>query len=215
MDIQIRENAIEKNKSGRLKVLMKQEIAIYLAWPDVFKWWTIEQKKEIANEMKEICQKYGFQWNYPLDNEIDGTDKENIRKHIFSANIKMMNKSDIILANISAFRWPHSDIWTGFEQWYMFWAWKPIYWYNRPNISLVERIWIKDENWDDVEDFENSENLMIEEGIKQSWWKIIFAENEAWSSDKLIFLKNFEETIQTVRKDIEDLRNELCSEEKN
>lgn len=73
---------------------------IYLAGPEVF----FPNAIEIGQKHKLICQKNGYLGLYPLDNCIKEDSPEQTAKAIVEANINLINKSDIVLANLSNFR---------------------------------------------------------------------------------------------------------------
>ncbi len=71
---------------------------VYLAGPDVF----APDPFKIADEKKRICQSYGYDAHFPLDNEIE--ESENLDYAIVYANMKMIQDCDIVLANLNNFR---------------------------------------------------------------------------------------------------------------
>ena len=74
---------------------------IYIAGFDVFE----PNSIEIGKKYVELCKKYGFIGLYPLDNVVDfNQEKRKIAQDIFKANINLINQSDIVIANLNAFR---------------------------------------------------------------------------------------------------------------
>ncbi len=86
---------------------------IYLAGPDVFLSDSIEQ----GQRKKELCQKYGFEGLYPLDNEIEDTfeHKADMGLHIAQANEKLIQECDAVIANLTPFRGTSADVGTVYE----------------------------------------------------------------------------------------------------
>lgn len=110
------------------------KVKIYLAGPDVFLPEPIEAGERKKRIIKELCEKYKWNFNleghYPLDNGIEnfGENKETAIR-IFKANIKLMNNCNIICANLVPFRSPSMDVGTAFEMGYMFGLDKPVFGY--------------------------------------------------------------------------------------
>lgn len=86
---------------------------IYLAGPDVFLPDSIEQGKR----KKELCNKYGFEGLYPLDNEIEETFdcKADMGLHISQANEQLIQQCDAVIANLTPFRGTSADVGTVYE----------------------------------------------------------------------------------------------------
>lgn len=85
---------------------------IYIAGFDVFK----PNSKEIGQAYKLTCKEYGYEGLYPLDNEIDAAwSKEVAREFIYTKNIELIHKADIVIANANPFRGMELDSGTAFE----------------------------------------------------------------------------------------------------
>lgn len=111
---------------------------IYIAGPDVF----FPISKEILEEKKQLCKKYGFEGISPLDNEIDlkKYSKEVSSMLIRKGNIKLIEKSDIVIANLNSFRGFEPDSGTCFEVGYATALDKVIYLYlDNSTLDLKER----------------------------------------------------------------------------
>ena len=80
---------------------------IYIAGFDVFM--PLEYAKLRGQAMKRVCNLYGFEGLYPLDNESTNS------KDIFEGNIKLIDKCDYIVANLNPFRGKEMDCGTAFE----------------------------------------------------------------------------------------------------
>lgn len=144
---------------------------IYLAGPTVF----YPNSKSLAEEMKEICSEFGFEGIYPLDNEINtkGKTKDQIAKEIAEANVKLIKSCDAIIADITPFRGPSSDVGTAFEIGYGVALGLPVIAFNKSKIdnyydrvkSLSSNKKLKskgvDNNGHEIENFKQVDNLMI------------------------------------------------------
>lgn len=78
---------------------------IYLAGPDVFR---PDAEAWIAY-VRALCEKYGFKPLTPLDH------KDVTAEGIFKANIELIKKAQIVVANLDPFRGPEPDSGTAFE----------------------------------------------------------------------------------------------------
>lgn len=138
---------------------------IYLAGPDVFLPNAIEQ----GECLKKLCRAYGFKGCYPMDNLITGSSPQEIAKGIGEANQKMIEKCDIVIANLSPFRGPEPDSGTVWEVGYAQGLGKQVLAYSTDRRSLKERTQVmlglgdkeSDHEGMSIEDFGLSHNLMF------------------------------------------------------
>ena len=84
---------------------------IYLAGPEVF----LPNALEIGTSHKLLCQKYGYEGLFPLDNTISGNNPADVATAIRLANQTMIYECDIVIANLSPFRGPEPDSGTVWE----------------------------------------------------------------------------------------------------
>jgi nucleoside 2-deoxyribosyltransferase len=139
---------------------------IYIAGPDVFE----RDSIEIGKKYTDLCEKYGFKGNYPLDNVIDfNQGKRKIAQDIFQANEQLIDKSDIVIANLNTFRGKEADSGTVWECGYAYAKGKKVYGYMKCCRDYIEEFSdAKEEDgmfWDadgkSIEDFNYPINLMI------------------------------------------------------
>ncbi|MCR1811778.1 nucleoside 2-deoxyribosyltransferase [Sulfurospirillum sp. hDNRA2] len=138
---------------------------IYLAGPEVF----LPNAVEIGERLKKCCRDYGFAGNFPLDNVIVGSSPSEIALKIREANQKMIQASDIVIANLSPFRGPEPDSGTVWEVGFAEGLGKTVVAYSNDRRSLKERtqamLHLGDKTVDDkgmyLEDFGLSHNLMF------------------------------------------------------
>ena len=114
--------------------------SIYLAGFDVFR----PDAREWGDTMKLLCNKYGFEGLYPLDNEapknLSGAE---LALWIYRANIKLIQQADLVAANVNAFRGSEPDSGTAFEVGYAVALDKPVWVYTddaRPLVKQVDAI---------------------------------------------------------------------------
>ena len=78
---------------------------IYLAGPDVFR----PDAADWAESARALCRQYGFEPLLPLDHA------ETTAAGIFQANLELIRKAQIVVANLDPFRGPEPDPGTAFE----------------------------------------------------------------------------------------------------
>lgn len=99
---------------------------IYIAGPDVFEMDSIQ----IGEKLVQKCKEYGYEGLYPLDNIVDfSQEKHKIAQDIYEANIKMIEKADIVIADLNNFRGKEADSGTVWECGYAFGLGKKVYGY--------------------------------------------------------------------------------------
>jgi len=152
---------------------------IYLAGPEVF--FPAEEHQAIVAEKKRLLREYGFEGVDPLDTELAFTDDEAKpeRGHrIYQANRELMDSCDAIIANLTPFRGISADPGTVFEVGYMTGQGKPAFGFSMDSRHYRERAGATDldELGHTIEDFELSDNLMIEGGIRGSGGQLFVAQ---------------------------------------
>lgn len=139
---------------------------IYLAGPDVFE----KDAFKIGNSLKELCQEFGFEGLFPLDNILTSDDPKELAKQIREANIELIHQADIIMANLNPFRGLEPDSGTVYEVGFAEALGKPVFGYAKDLRTMKERI-IESQKLKDtdiycsegmiIEDFGLSHNLMF------------------------------------------------------
>ncbi|WMJ73852.1 nucleoside 2-deoxyribosyltransferase [Cytophagaceae bacterium ABcell3] len=148
---------------------------IYLAGPDVFR----GNAKAHFERMKVACEAHGHEALIPLDNEVDmSKDRKIISASIFKGNINMMDKADVIIANIEPFRGACMDDGTAFEIGYCYAKGKKILAYTTcvdldlPTITSRMFDMSKQPDYTEIEDFGSCVNLMISNAVEAIGGKI-------------------------------------------
>ena len=141
---------------------------IYIAGPDVFE----KDARKRGEEYKKLCMEYGYEGLFPLDNELNvkGSPKE-IACAIFKANVAMIDRCDIVIANLNPFRGKESDSGTVWECGYAYAKGKTIYGYMQDVRSYKERFSLDEMKKEGglcfdmdekiIEDFDHPLNLML------------------------------------------------------
>lgn len=139
----------------------RKEQIIYLAGPDVFK----PDFVKIRDHLKWLCRKLGFIPLSPADGDPIECDASELSKQIYLQNIRHIDASDIVMANVQDFRGHEPDSGTVFEIGYAVGRGKAVWCYNVPEISLLEQIRCdkdyKDCNGYAVENFGWARNMML------------------------------------------------------
>lgn len=125
---------------------------IYIAGPDVFE----PDAVEIGRRYKNICEKYGHEGLYPLDNECDSSEE------IYKGNIALIDKADAVVANGNEFR-GEMDVGTAFEVGFAAAKGKKIIIYTDDVRPLIEKYGRANEKGRITEDFGMPLNLMLAE----------------------------------------------------
>lgn len=139
---------------------------IYLAGPDVF-----EKDALVQGEaLKKLCNDFGFEGLFPLDNAIKRDNPAKMAEAIRLANIELIRQSDIVMANLAPFRGFEPDSGTVYEVGFAEALGKPVFGYTLDLTTLKNRLMNaqglhKDEKYclDEklIEDFGLSHNLMF------------------------------------------------------
>ena len=110
---------------------------IYLAGPDVF-----DTDPIAAGEaLKALCAAHGFEGLFPLDNVIEPCDHPHqTAGAIRAANLALIRRADIVMANLNPFRGFEPDSGTVYEVGFAEALGKPVYGYAADRRHMVERL---------------------------------------------------------------------------
>lgn len=139
--------------------------SIYLAGFDVFPADAVEH----GHRLKRLCRQYGFEGLYPLDNaappKLAG---RCLAQWIFDANIGLLQRADLVMANLNPFRGHEPDSGTVFEVGFAVARGMPVWAYTAAAGPLIAQIPTTqrgsahmDPDGYTVEDFGLNLNLMI------------------------------------------------------
>ena len=103
---------------------------VYLAGPDVFR----PDVDAWAASSRELCRRYGFEPLLPIDHQESGPEK------IFKANLELIRKAQIVIANLDPFRGPEPDSGTAFELGYALALSKRVCGYVTHMDTLLQRV---------------------------------------------------------------------------
>ena len=147
------------------KVKEPYVMRVYLAGPDVF----FPDALEIGEAKKRICAQYGFEGIYPLDAHFDvlfNLDSPVDMGHAtFDLMVELMDSCDLVIANLTPFRGPSTDIGTAVEIGYLYGCGKPVFGYTNVVKDYAERV---EPDGFFVESFGLVDNLMVEGPVCRS-----------------------------------------------
>jgi len=133
----------------------------YLAGPDVF----LPNAVAHAARKVEICRRFGICGLPPLDQDVEtGAKALDVWKSIYEKDIAMMERSDIIIANLTPFGGASADAGTLIEVGWFLGKGKPIFGYSNTSENFEERMrrQLGDRCADlGIEGFHLPDNLMI------------------------------------------------------
>ena len=133
----------------------------YLAGPDVF----LPNAVAHAARKVEICRRFGLRGLPPLNQDVKTTAKAlDVWQSIYEKDIAMMERSDIIIANLTPFGGASADAGTLIEVGWFLGKGKPIFGYSNTPESFEQRMRRQlGEGYADlgIEGFHLPDNLMI------------------------------------------------------
>ncbi|CAB3683127.1 hypothetical protein LMG3458_01728 [Achromobacter deleyi] len=109
---------------------------VYLAGFDVF----LPDAVAHGQRLKALVATYGFEGLYPLDNvPPPGLAGAPLAQWIYRANVAMIRRADLVMANLNPFRGAEPDSGTAFEVGYAIACGKPVWGYTSQAGSLLEQ----------------------------------------------------------------------------
>jgi nucleoside 2-deoxyribosyltransferase len=159
-------------------------LTAYLAGPDIF----FPNSKEREINKKDLLDKQNIKGVYPLDNEINEFDYTlKTAKKIFDSNVQLIEKSQVIVANLTPFRGPSADSGTIAELAYgaargklvMGYYEGPVELFTKRTITFYNDAVERNDQGQNIasdgtmiEDFKDTDNLMIRGFIEMSGGEI-------------------------------------------
>jgi len=158
---------------------------VYLAGPDVF----LPTAKELAAAKKKLCAAHGFEGLVPADKKLDlSAIPTNHGKGvaIYRADVDLMRQADFGIFHLSPFDGPSADVGTVFELGWMTASGKPCLGYTNSALDMIDRMkamghkisidaegWPVDERGMRQEDFDMSDNLMIDGALEGHGFQMV------------------------------------------
>ncbi|MFP3741650.1 nucleoside 2-deoxyribosyltransferase [Achromobacter sp. SIMBA_011] len=141
---------------------------VYLAGFDVF----LPDAVAHGERLKALAAAHGFEGLYPLDNAAPvGLSGAALAQWIYRANVAMIQRADLVMANLNTFRGAEPDSGTAFEVGYAIALGKPVWGYTAQAGSVRQQVAVGvaaddpdravDAQGCTVEDFGLNLNLML------------------------------------------------------
>jgi nucleoside 2-deoxyribosyltransferase len=185
-------------------------LRIYLAGPEVF----LANAKEIGEQKKTLCKKYGFEGVFPIDIEVDtkGKSSKEVGICISAVNEDLIRNCEIVIANITPFRGPSADVGTAYEMGFAHALGKLVLAYTNVALPFTERTIealdghvnrsddgrLRDVQGMFIEENGLTDNLMID-GCINSNSKLIVTE-DAPAHEVYTYLGGFEKCLVAAQK---------------
>ena len=190
---------------------------LYLAGPDVF----LENSGAIGAQKKAICAEHGLTGVFPADHVVLGPDmspREQGRA-ISAIMERLMGDCDAIIANLTPFHGPSTDVGTAYEVGYMRALGRPIFAYSNTAVRFPERVTAffdgeitpradgrpADPNGMEVESFDLTDNLMIDGGIIASGGFIVTGETT--EAERYTCLAAFKACVENAARALKGVRS--------
>jgi nucleoside 2-deoxyribosyltransferase len=184
-------------------------IRVYLAGPEVF----LTNAKEIGENKKALCRKYGFEGVFSIDIEVDakGKSPREAGLCISGINENLIKSCDIVIANITPFRGPSADVGTAYEMGFAHALGKKVFAYTNVAVPFTERTVkalnaqvsrssdgrLRDSQGMFVEEVELVDNLMIDGCIHASSKKLVV--EQAPADQLYTYLGGFEKCLKAAK----------------
>ncbi len=182
---------------------------IYLAGPEVF----LREAKEVGENKKALCRKYGFEGVFPLDLEVDveGKAAREIGLCISDVNEGLIKSCDFVIANITPFRGPSADVGTVYEMGFAHGLGKKVLAYTNVSAGFTQRTVealkgqvtraadgkLRDGHGMFVEEVDLTDNLMID-GCIHANTQLLVGE-DAPAGELFTFLGGFEKCLKAAK----------------
>lgn len=178
----------------------------YLAGPEVFLL-PRDLARDIGEKKKKYCRDHGIDARFPLDVTPDPHEPD--RGHaIFAICTKLMEESNLLIANMTPFRGVSMDVGTAVEIGYMYAQGHTVFGYTNAMTDYEQRVpgtsidiagRMVDSDGLQVEDFGYADNLMCEGAVwKRSRHSIVRPDRPVPTDRMLTDLSTFERCVNTA-----------------
>lgn len=170
-----------------------RRLRAYLAGPEVF----LPDAAEVGAQKQKLCAEAGFEGLFPLDQalDLDGLSPQDQARRIFEANVNLMRRCDVIIANCTPFRGPSCDVGTAVEIGFMLGQGKPVFAYSNESSDYVDRVTAGRLA---VENFGLADNLMVACAVRASGG--VFVRGDAPAAARYTLLDAFAVCVAEVRR---------------
>ena len=109
---------------------------IYLAGPDVFR----PDARAHGQRLKASCARHGYEGLFPLDEPAPRATPQDAARGIYQANLALLERADVVMANLAPVRGQEPDSGTAFEIGYAAARGKPVWGYADDTRPMARRI---------------------------------------------------------------------------
>ncbi|MCL2476585.1 nucleoside 2-deoxyribosyltransferase [Candidatus Bathycorpusculum sp.] len=186
----------------------KKRLKVYLAGPEVF----LRNALEFGHQKKSLCAKYGFEGVFPIDTELDISNKSPREAGLLisATNERLIETCDLLIANLTPFRGPSADVGTSYELGFARGLGKKIFAYTNTSIPFTQRTLYEtglpatvsaqrcaDKNDMAIEQWGFIDNLMLDGGVLNSGGFLIV--DDAPIDQRFTYLGAFEKCLFQAR----------------
>jgi nucleoside 2-deoxyribosyltransferase len=188
-------------------------VRVYLAGPEVF----LQNAKEVGEQKKALCRKFGFEGVFPLDNEVDakGKSPRAVGFCISAVNEGLIRTCDFVVANLTPFRGPSADVGTVYEVGYAHGLNKRVFAYTNVTEAFTQRTTnflqsavsraddgkLRDSHGMFIEENDLADNLMLDGCIHVSTGGLVV--EEAPDDQLFTYLGGFEKCLLNAKNVLE------------
>ncbi len=173
----------------------------------------LRNAKEIGEQKKALCRKYGFVGVFPLDTEIEtqGKAPREIGFCISSLNEQLIRTCNFIIANLTPFRSPSADVGTAYEIGYAHALGKKVFAYTNIAVPFTKRTIaalnhqgnraadgrLRDSNDMFIEEYALTDNLMLDGCVHASTGGLVV--EQAPDDQLFTYLGGFEKCLRQAQ----------------
>jgi nucleoside 2-deoxyribosyltransferase len=165
---------------------------IYLAGPEVF----LTNAAEIGAAKVAICAAHGLDGRFPLDmvgpDALEGLAPEAQAAVIFDALVVGLDRCVAVIANMTPFRGPSTDVGTAWEMGYAAGRGIPVFAYTNEVAHYGTRV---APDGMDIEAFDLADNLMLARSVAHHGGDVLRHDSGVTGADALLVLDGFEQCV--------------------
>ena len=165
---------------------------IYLAGPEVF----LANAAEIGAAKVATCATHGLDGQFPLDmvgpDALAGLTPAAQAETIFDALVVGLDRCDAVIANMTPFRGPSTDVGTAWEMGYAAGRGIPVFAYTNDVAHYGTRV---APDGMDIEAFDLADNLMLARAVAHHGGGVLRHDSGVTGADALLVLEGFEQCV--------------------
>jgi nucleoside 2-deoxyribosyltransferase len=166
---------------------------VYLAGPEVF----LVNAVEIGAAKVAICAAHGLDGRFPLDmvgaDELEGLAPAEQAAAIFDGLVAGLDHCAAVIANMTPFRGPSTDVGTAWEMGYAAGRGLPVFAYTNDVAHYGERV---APDGMDIEAFDLADNLMLARSVARHGGDVLRHDSGVTGAKALLVLDGFEQCVQ-------------------